>query len=299
MLGLKNRQSTEVVQHLFDYMFGYITKSNLRSLITDDTVYHSIQRVLQNGYLLKNCKLYLYAKSNGYVKPSDYGICKDDIYLLNSIQVRLNGKTCKPFTIENLDWLVSHLYSSEFNAYIGKYINKKLRFLVKSYGVDKYELRSELQFAGIYAIYKKYPYFTSKLHALNIAKRAIHNRGINLISFYTRKRRQQLLQDGDGFVSRCCDIDKLPISADTSFTEKSEVTKTLDQLIQNSDRRGSLLIKLARGDYDEKFSNYLTCNNSDYVEKVSYKKYMRTVCKYLCVSPETAKSYIERLKRYF
>lgn len=303
IIGCSKAETVKVVQNLFSYLFDEINKSQLKSQLQDPRVYSILDKqLLKNGYILKNCKAYLYsryvAKEQGLrIRYKDFGVLQEDVYFLNKVSLNITKKSCKALSIKNLDWLTSHVYSKEFQQYIGKYIKKKMSFLIKSYGVEFLELQSELQLAGIYAIYKKYPYFTSKLHALNIAKAAIHNRGINLILFYTRKKRQRLLRDENGFFSQTdTNIEDMQIPFIDIGAQKREVQKTFSQLRSKCGKRGALFLKLSLGEYDESFSSYLNTNNAQLMDSCSYSSYMNKVYKYLGVTQQQVQVFFNKLK---
>ena len=288
----------KTINNIFAYLFSNIKKSDLKKCFSKEENKLIDSRFLQNGYILKNCKLYIHNKLKGR-KCDLLGVCSEDIPILNKVSINLVKPHCKPLTIKGMDKLLSALHSKYFQDYINKYVNKKLIFLTRSYGVSKSELVSELQFAGIYAIYKKYPYFVSELHALNIAKSAIHNRGINLITFYTRKKRQALICNPNGFAAVCCNVDNLPISSsDEEIRDKRDTIITLSNIQKKIDRKGQIFINLFLGNYDKKFSSYLNMNNSDYYHNHTENQYLSRLCKYLNIDKEHVNDYLLSFQKY-
>src|SRR5205085_1438118 len=106
----------------------------------------------------------------------------------------------KPLTPAKLDNLITDVIN-EIETHTSKFVFKKHTFILDSEGEDAKSIKQELYFWATYAILKAYPRIDSFLHAVNIAKTALHNRGINLIYEHTAQSRKRLIKNPDGTFS--------------------------------------------------------------------------------------------------
>jgi hypothetical protein len=296
---LMQSQVTEKVTTLFSYLFNYINKYEYREALGKDEAKELWNSTKNNGYILKNCKLYIYARhKNPNINPSQFSIEKGDARYLSSITFRgLRG--CKAYSLTSFDKLESDIVLSlTLRNYIGKFINKKLRFLIKSYGQGYDDLFSDLQAAAIYALRKQYPYYESELHAMNICKTAIHNVGQGLIEFHTRKRRQALFSSDGVFQSVSVPYDSLadigiePAHEDCLRLNIQSLVKIADSLPKSARAYLSVLA----GIQDPGFSLFLGEDNSNLVDTYSYGKYRLLAMEYFSVSESMEHKLFQQIK---
>jgi hypothetical protein len=277
------------LQTVFSYLFGVITKYEYRSIIGDKDLAKEIwHSVASNGYILKNCKLFVYAnlvakESGQVVSPARFGIERADVAPLRRLDLKSVNKGHKAYSVfdfTNLETAI--LTSPEMSTYIGKFISKKLIFLCRSYGLKRDEIQADLLCAALYALRKQYPFYETELHALNICKTAISNAGQGLIEFWTRDKRNALLKENGGFQAVHVQYE---VMQDLSVMPEHE-----DELRLNIQSLSSIAARLptnqqewvntASGKHDRGFSFYIGRNNSDAVEVLPYNRYIDLLCKY-------------------
>lgn len=284
MLHPKVKQHAQIV---FSYLFGEITKYEYRRLLGDRELAKEIwSLVVDNGYVLCNCKLYLYALrhaeySGQSVKPSKYEIAQPDVRVLKSIQLGVTRRY-KVYSLEEFRSMeTAFIVSRNMDAYIGKFINKKLRFLCNSYGLKHNEIQGDLQCKALYALRKQYPAYKSELHALNICKTAIQNAGQGLIEYWTREKRNALRSDGQGFQSVHVQLEH--VNSSVTPEHDDELRVNLQSLIAVASRlteAQQMWIKAATGLHDTGFSFFIGRDNSDVVDLLPYDRYLKLVCDY-------------------
>ena len=322
-------------------MFGHLSSSDLthrlRALNPDFNVKSLRLSVMKSGYIMGNTKLYAYASGvKRDVKGAHYSIVAEDSKLiryliksnpdLQSMMLKLykRGSGFKPATVAEMSSLMTFVHS-EVDEYTSKFVYRKLRFISESNGIEEDDIKNELLYASTYALYKQYPRFQSRLHAVNIAKQSIHNRGINMIHEATSESRRRLISSKDGtFSSLVLPIHTLGIgqfldnsnylnqcnylvtSIDGSSANGSTITSIQDAFeLKNSvasiyrdigNPTLRRLMKLWSGEYDEEFSKYLGTSNDDFADTVEPREYMISCAKFLKVPGKTAKSFLDRLR---
>ena len=285
----------------FNYLFGNITKNELK----EHFAYHDLNieklNLVNHGYLCRNCKLYIYAlKSKKVQKPSAYGIENEDVKILKFVAEHLEIKetSWSPWNLNQLKDCENSLIQN-LKTYVGKFISKKLIFLIKSYGLERHDLESELYCAGLWALHKKYPYFVSVLHLTNIFKNAVHNKGMDIINKHTRGKNQRLIRNDDGsFEAVHVDVSNLrsleaPEPFHMRYRDEREGLKSLQAKMND---RGALYISLARGDYNADFSDYLGLDNRLAAEQ-NYDGYLKKIDGFLGVSLKERDKFFKKLRR--
>ncbi len=175
-------------------------------------------KLIVDGYILKNIKLWLYhfyitdnlSKDYAYASSKKFGVNKNDVDLgifvkqdeeLRSALYSYKDKY-EAESLTSFDHNVSRIIK-EVDIYTRKFIVKKMKFLMQSHGLLLDDLVMELTISGIQGLFMMYPCIKSPLHSTNIFKRVVHNSGINLIVKHTTKSRSVLSRDVDGnFSSR-------------------------------------------------------------------------------------------------
>jgi hypothetical protein len=291
---------------LFAYLFNAIGKYEYRDLIGDkELAKDAWTKAESSGYILKNCKLFMYAshvnKQHGVpTSPAKFGIHQEDVTLLRSVDLsHLKLKKLKKpmslFDYDNLEGAV--LTSTELKNYIGKFISKKLIFL-RSYGLAREEIHSHLLHASIFAMRKHYPAFESDLHALNICKTSIHNSGMCLIEYWTRAKRQALLKENGTFQSVHVPFDSLH-NVGVAPEHEDEFRLNIQSLVALTPTmsvKQQSFLSAAAGIYDPGFSMYLGHDNSDLVDSWGYDRYLSQLRSYFCVSEEQTKKLLGNLR---
>ena len=290
-----------VLIYCLQYIFGLHNKHVIRKALTPKE-FELANKLLVDGYFLKNCKLYIYKVLQNSIcinSYKDFGLSKDDARCLISCRKFLSSvDTSWPaYSIEDLDECINQLLTHKLDEYMGRFITKKLSFLVKSYGLTYHDIKMDMIFSGINAIYKSYPKFESKLHALNTAKRAIHNAGIGLIAYNTKECRSQLIKDQDGlFQHKLRDISSI---GEIPYTDRKDTIDDFDSLMHllpHIGYRGRKFIELASGRYDLEFSKFLGKDNVKYLDETKYSSYMKQIRSFLGVSNKEVSVFLEKVR---
>ena len=291
----KAKNPKRVLVYALRYAFGLVDKlTMLKSLSPADGLL--AEELCRDGDFLKNGKLYLYAYVRGKNPVAyQYGVTEDDASLLRCCVPYLKGLDLsrRAYSLKEMDTVTQCLFTKPISDWMGKFISKKLRFLVMSYGVSVSDLREEMLYAGILAIYKTYPHFESPLHAINIAKRSMHNAAFRLVSYHTKACRNALYQEPDGqFQSKLVPWDALSNDLRTNDLERREAEETrqsIRQLLGQVEPKHKRFLDLALGTADKEFSVYLGIDNDDAVHSMPYKRYLTAVSKFLGLSATETK----------
>jgi hypothetical protein len=293
--------------------------------------------LLRSGYLMRDVKAYAYARANtSGVQRSLWGIAADDApvvkwvlendaCLVKTMQVSYK-KGYPVSTSKQIDRALSKvLGSKEIRDYTGKFVHHKMRFILNAVGgLQREDLENDMFGQATFALLKAMPVIDSELHAVNIAKQVIHNRGQNIIKEHAAESRSRLTRNADGtFASRAIPLHLLPTSLgddDTGLTQCNSLMVGLDGSsaegaspvdtqamfelrlsIKNlyrslKDPSMRALLKLWAGVYDPDFSVALGYPNDEWMDQVPRITYLTECAKYLGVPGGVAKAFLEQLK---
>ena len=291
---------------VFAYLFGAIGKYQYRDLIGDKSRAKSVWSLVENnGYILKNCKLYAYAvhvnRALGLpTSPSRFGIYKADVTILRALDLATVGLDHKAYSLFDFDNLETSIVTSRhIKEYIGKFISKKLVFLIRSYGIKREDLAGQMVLAAMFALRKNYPKYETELHALNTCKTAIHNCGIGLIQFYTRTKREALIKDNGDFQAVHVDYSTLSnVGVAPEHDDEVRVNiKAIHALSQTMGANEQAFLAAAAGIYDPGFSMFLGRDNRDAVEVLNYPKYLTQLSSYHHFSQAKQTLLLEELRK--
>lgn len=306
-------EKRKIIGSLFGYLFRDINKYEYRAEMPSREYAKALWgRVTATSYVLLNCKLYVYARhcarrEGRRVSASAFGIEKDDLKLLNSIELKIKKKypalTLEQFaTLEN--WVLTSP-AVDLKTHMGKFISKKLIFLCRSYGLQREQITNQFLETSLYALRKQYPFFKSELHTVNVCKTAIHNAGISLIQYWTREKRNALRVEDDGtFSSVHLDIDVAQAMRESVMGQVGpqddphlQNLQVLRDLKHRVSPRARQFLDLARGEPDPGFSMFIGLNNDDAAHDWSYRRYLESVCRYLRVTETEAQRFLTFLRR--
>lgn len=308
-LHLDQRTVNKVGGAIFAYLFHRVTQKQLTDYVADrDIAEKVLNSVRKDGYLLKNCKAYAWAfhkaRHSGETVPNRkaYGIHLSDVKLLQRLNLQHLAIKYDSWTVRDLDLIVRDTLDCQaMHQHIGKYISKCLLFLIRSYGVPREDLETEMRAWAIRAIYMTYPRFESLLHVTNVAKSAIHNCGQNLIQYYTSPSRQRLQKTADGaFEARHVAYDTLAHVA-VDDEDRNELRDKLESLVSLAEKKGmredvQRFLLCCAGQYDEGFSEYLEVDNSQLVEEISYPRYLKKARSYFSFTEMQVQKLFEKLR---
>lgn len=296
MFGIDIKRKEALV--LFKYLFKGMSNPEFKSKVSNGKDLKS--KVDNSGYILKNCKAYAYAYysyKQGILKKKpkrkDYQLVMEDALLLRKLDLSFINTRFKAFNLQEYDFILQELFlSKELNSYVGKFVNKKMTFMINSYGDSFNGLKSELMAAGLYTIYRQYPYFESYLHVMNIAKAGIHNFGQDLIKNRTAQKNQRLGKNEDGtFYQKCIPLSKV----ENFIVVEQENPDFVFESVEMKPKAKKLLLLLS-GKYDAEFSNYLGSDNDVAALSMRYSSYTKHVQEYLEVSPKQVRRFFEKVR---
>lgn len=285
-MGIRQAELPRIGGAVFAYLFHRIDQKALVAFINDpekaERVLHCIRT---DGYVLKNCKLYAWAyykSRHGFKKPQAkaFGIERQDLSILSRLNLSHLKLKYEAIELGQFDSLVEGvLHNSTMSTYIGKFISKKMTFLIKSYGELREDIEHDLESAGLKAIYMHYPRFESMLHYRTVAMAAIKNTGQTKITYHVSPCRQRLRKNADGYDEAVhTNIEDLA-NVEAPKQALSFIKDSLESLVRLAEKgmRPDVqrFLMCCAGQYDEQFSSYLGMNNDVAVEGMSYSKYVK------------------------
>ena len=211
--------------------------------------------VSADGYLMKDLKVYLYQYAHHQYSrergESSYrrgrGIQKRDVRLERYVHRRRVATMMEeyldryqPISRGKMDDMLRSITSPDGRhslvTFSRKYVMRKMKFLT---GPDMTydDIVQDLMCKCTMSMMKMYPCIESEAHFVNLAKRCIHNHGINIISHYTTKSRRPVMQTEDGnFVRTTVSLDRMemdPVSGGMVIEDESK-----------SDGKGRVLVRV-------------------------------------------------------
>lgn len=184
------------------------------------------------------------------------------------------------------------------DLWLHKFVVRKLRFLRQQrVGLDLDDIKHELLCMAIQGFNLTWPFFHSKLHAVNVLKRTAHNSGINMIKHYTRQKNSALMPNGSVTESRLVSLDVLAdVGRDDVIDElRIDFDKALSKY-KGTKRR---FLRLLRGEYSKEFSAWLNRENDEFFYKVEFKTYLRNLTNWLGVRWSSAIKFLQNLQVHF
>jgi len=317
ILGVSN---LKVVPPLFAYLFYRISQRKFLEYIEDNSIVDSREEALRikdaarkSGYVLKNCKLYAWAcwtarrLERPLPTPDKFEVSVDDAKILR----RLNLKHLEPprgmqryraYTLKTFDSMTAKMLASpDLKNYIGKFVTKKMTFLMNSYGETRHDLEMQLRESALLAWYKQFPRFDSDLHMINVAKAQIHNAGHTMITSLTSRSRQRLNQNADGsFEAAHVDIAVLAdVSAPPQYGQLlQDHLQALVKVEHKLNQRAKDFLLCCAGHYHEGFSEFLNCSNDSAADEWPYQRYMQQCQKYFETTPERVEKLFNSIRKF-
>lgn len=227
----------------------------------------------------------------------------------------------KALTPEQLRQLASKvLITKDYEDYVGKFVHRKLSFLIQSFGYSAPDLINDLKAASYNAILRTYPAFNGETHILRLAKVKARNTGMNIIHHATTAGRQRLTRDNQPLLvplqilentggNSTAEHDGSLVqdsylvvgrSGGRASNDELDTMSSLESLLSN-DRfrpRQKYLLRLLMGKHDDAFSMFIGQPNEDAVEAMSYERYLKECCSFLSVDLEHAKRFLAKLSQF-
>ena len=335
---LSERKQVYVLGTLLLYVFQGCKQLDVRNALVSHNIDFDFlgwrRHLRTNGLLLRDGKLYLYAKAGKKVlKPGTLDL--DDIdkavldtayryrLLSSHLKLLLSNEDNKVMTAGQLDRFLSKVLSSDdLVTYTRKFINKKMNFIMKSYNMELEDLENTLKAYALYGLQRSYPRFEHVGHGIAIAKTVVKRSGINLIQELTTQKQNALLHDRatDSYSKTTVSLDGIAdgtgqfLTADGTFVHRSllvvglgganndslswDTLHSLKQLCNNSRLKAKQrqFLNLMLGNYNEGFSTWLGQSNNELLEEVPYNSYMNKVCNFLLIPTDAACRFLSGLK---
>lgn len=343
-------QHKEQVEYAcLSYLFRVISSRDLTRVLRQHfgnrPVAEFRTKMFGNGYILQKLKPYLFelwkkghrSKVRQFRLASRYGVERQDVVLsghLDKMAPKLrkySHKFVAPSGPTAMTAFIDEQYP-ELLTFCRKFVYKKMSFIISSTGLTVDDLSYECLSKGVQGLYLMYPCYLSKLHALNIMKRTIHNHGMNIINQYTTSSRQtlRLAADGSTFESMKLPLHALPngvlgnkqatqdmfmssmdgTSDWSSFRDvNTKVENAMDcSLILNKFKgKKQRFLTLLTGELDEKFSVFIReehgikISNDNWMNRClsrgNVEPYIQASAEYVGVKPEQGIRFVKRLRR--
>ncbi len=317
VLGINNHK---IVPALFAYLFYRIDQKTFLNLIVEngyvadkEAAYEIKEKARRSGYVLKNCKLYAWAcwtarrLDRKMPSPESFGVEVEDAKILKRLNLQHLDKRCAighfpAYALRSFERLCeTKLESPDLKNYIGKFVTKKMWFLMKSFGETRHDLESQLKEAAITSWYKQYPRFDSELHMVNVAKANIHNQGHTMITTLSNKSRQRLQQNADGsFDALHVEISTLAdVAAPTQYGEAlKDHLDCLNKVDHKLNDRARQFLLCMAGQHNTEFSLFIGMDNEDAATEWAYSKYSYQCRKFFEVSEEKMEKLFSAIRNF-
>jgi len=285
-----------ILSYLTRYSAGIISSSEL-SVLCDPYLGRDKIKMLRvasvEKYSLFRLKLYCVSRANGGGKLSDYSlptICAE-VYAHLSTEDIKELRAMKTLSMSAVNKKQDSL-CNELTSYISKFVYRKLRFIATGNNMSLQDIKNELLCRAVQVFYMSAPQCTSSLHLLNKMKQGIHNQGMNLITYYTSKKRARCVQDGEQYTNTVVsevmvDTTDAPNKAYDSWETSLSISHYLDSL----PRKKRVFIEILQGeneDFDRKEPHFML---------KSFDNKIKTMADYLGVSVGAARKFMEQLKQ--
>jgi hypothetical protein len=342
-LLLSRTDQSDILYSILLYMFRVSSSSDL-TLVLKEKMGWSGQECIDfrqsfkvRGYIYRDLKLYIHARlTDSMVKVK--GIKEEDQRMVSSVLRSKHPKAvwlkkrCKAYarngytakSVETMNSVLTNM-TPVLKTHCAKFVSKKFRFLTQSGQLDKEDVIQGLIEFGLYAIYKAYPVIESSLHMTNIAKTAIHNRGINILKEQTTSSRSRVKKSEDGtFVGTLLSLSAASIMfLDPAMQGRMSVCNSLmtgldgrsveherpdyvdrrrdletvvQGLYEKAEPKDKKFLELLMGLADKKFSEWLGSPNDEFMIKTDRKIYVEKVREYLRIPREKARQFFINLR---
>jgi hypothetical protein len=310
LLGIEKREMKTIGAWVLAYVFHRITQKELVALIDDkDKAGRVLSCVRKDGYVLKNCKLYawaFYKSRHGDPKPNAkaFAVERTDALFLSKLNLNHLKLSFPALSLDEYDLKVLELIESDhIKTYIGKFVSRKMKFLLDSYGERRSDIYHDLEYAGLKALNMHYPRFESDVHYLTVAKAAIKNTGQTKISYHVSPCRQRLQKTASGAQEAVLSNIEDHVDIEAPKSSAHHIKETLEALIKVAiDRKMrpdvQQFIMCCAGHYDEGFSSFLGMNNDQAVEDMPYHRYLTKATKHFRFTDTQVQNLFSKLKTH-
>ena len=289
---------------IFAYLFRRIENKQFREYF--DNGIATKKKLDDSGYILRDCKLFAYAhwravqRGDTPPKAREFGVRPEDAPVLRRLNLKHIPKKFPSYSLSEYKSLIDeYLWSAKIDVYIGKFISKKLRFLIQSYGLDRTDIEADLKMEGLYHVYRMYPFYESHLHMVNIAKNGIQRAGQDLILEHTSAKKQKLLKRDDGTFEHAhvnLELASAELIAPSDTHYVMDGMRDLLKLTPDMTPRAQRFLSLLSGQRDAGFSAYLGRDNDRASETLAFEVYCSKVQAYMGVSDARLQQFFSKLR---
>ena len=301
---------------LFLYLFRAFKQRELyrraREVNPEVNLFKLMPRIPLMGEITLNdkvCIFSLFQGENPGIKPNAY--VKSVVLADPEVRRHLAKYAEYPaYTVQQVMALESRaLFNREVESYMGKFIYRKMRFLLKgSYCVTKLELVESLQERALHNLRVNYPNWKNAGEMMAMSKSAIANAGQNLLKYYSAEKRARVDRNDKAVEYSLEGIREM--GGDAPEYQALVYSEALDRTMDVAEARISVnsllksledkpnkkaLIELLSGKFDEGFSAYLNRDSSEYADSVDFERLLKHACTYIGIDPARAMKFIGSL----
>ena len=316
-IGYTVTEARKIIPSLFLYLFRAFNQAELyrRAQEVNPAVnlFKLMPRIPLMGEITLHDKVCIFALFQGEdpgIKPNAY----IKTVVLKSPEVLQHLESFKEFpaydikTVSTLE--ARALLNTEIKTYVSKFIFRKMRFILNSYGIAKDELEESLQERAIHNLRVNYPNWKSSGDMLAMVKSAIANAGQNLIKYYAAGKRSKVdsenhaveyslesLQEDAGDAPEYQAL--VYSSAFDRGLEIIEASRSVDSImdaLKQANLNGKrLLVSILSGHFDRGFTDYLGKDCSEFAENSDFEKLLQEACGYMNLEVEKAQRFLSSL----
>lgn len=320
---------------------GPISVTDLRNYVDTNAVPFDLlgfrKSLATNGDLLLGSKPYLYSciahelgKAASFsadqccISKKEASVLRDTVSSYPRLEKTLRGFVragYKVLTPDQLRRLASEvLLTKDYEDYVGKFVHRKMSFLIQSFGYTAKDLINDLKMASYQAILRTYPAFNDYTHVLRLAKVKARNTGMNIIHHATTAGRQRLTRDnqpllvplqilesngGNVLDQRGTVVHQSYLVVGRSGTrttdEELDVQRSIEELLDSPKftAKQKTFLRIMVGQPNVGFTLWLKEPNEEAIERLPYDKYLVEACSYLSIDLKAAHRFLHRLSTFF
>ena len=191
-----------------------------------------------------------------------------------------------------------------------KFAYRKLRFVYQGNGMEQDDIVHELMVHGLRSLGVTYPRIDSELHAVNIAKRSMHNQGMTIIKAATTEKSRRIVNTNGGFESVVTTITEvqantLPCYAATQAFVNLDYKNLEERILGNLSGKKRLFVELLGGRPNLSFDAFLSTrrksevNSENATDKLSRSAHIDLIAEFIQVSPVKCNALLDKIKRTY
>lgn len=322
------------------FLFAHINSAKFTRIIkrefpeaTNDQVKEFRKSLNSNGYILFNLKPYIFRAFKRDCRKkieckqigNDFGVDPSDLKLVLCCWANQSMEQHMTLLADQYPALAPKTLhkkirriASENRLFAHKFVLRKMRFIWKNphNSTTANDLTTDQLITGIQSVMVKFPRIETMDHASNIARRGIHNGGINTIKTFTRKSRAVITGDGEGgFVGKVGFFDDSTETAAMSDHKPNDVQVlegriNVQQLLSFYKGPKKVAVKALMGLHLNEFSAWLEDNAASrhripndelfdaFMERNALDQYERYLVQYLGIDQQRIVSLKHDIKRY-